>query len=1298
MLLAFGPTSASAQQLEKQLLAEPATQLATAALTSGNAARGAIVFHQQSIACGTCHTTGTGQSAIGPDLTQYDAEKLPSDVELVDSVLRPSQAIRDGYQSVMLVLDTGRVEVGQFISENAQTISLRTARPGAKPLQIPKAKVEARKQNSQSLMPAGQVNQLSGRQQFLDLVRYLIAIRDGGAETARKLQPPPHLLVAPPVPEYENNIDHAAMIASLDDESFQRGEAIYSRLCVNCHGTKDQPGSLPTSLRFASGNFKNGNDPFAMYQTLTRGFGIMLPQTWMVPQQKYDVVHYIRQAYLKPHNPDEHFDVNDSYLTSLPKGTSIGPAPVEVQPWVNMDYGPSMINTFETGDDALNFAHKGIAVRLDAGPGGVSRGHAWTIFDHDTMRMSTAWVKPDSSSLDSFINWQGIHFNGRHNIHPRVSGDVHLQNHNGPGWSNPSNGSLDDPRLVGRDGRKYGPLPNEWAKLNGIYSHGSQTIIDYQIGDTTILESPQLIADVSSTKDQRYVFGRQMNVGRRDREMTLRVASLGANAKLRRTNQSVAIDYSAGKTSTNDSQTFDGGSFLQTAGSDRFEMRTQDFTLLARIRTTSDGAIFTQTLDQTKWVPGGKSLFIRDGLLNYDIGWVGAVRSLKRVTDGRWHDIAMTWKNSGEVKFFVDGKPSGGGKLKPKRDLAKPVIRIGHTASNFPAKPFFKGDLQNVQFVPRALNQKQIGNVEASEPVQDAISNWPLDAPKRLLDTQGLHPLVGVVNGAAKTTALQIQQAGLSIPIQGASWSIRDQNQLCLTLPPGDAPIDVVLWTRSANGDQPDAASPTVLIDDPKPNLRPLTKGGPQRWPEKLTTKVQLGDSSGAFAADVLQVPTSNPWLARLRLTGFDFFDDGDSMAICTWDGDVWQVTGLSQIDHATAYTEVELTWQRIGSGLFQPLGLRIVGGRIYVSCRDQICILNDQNGDGETDFYECFNRDHQVTEHFHEFAMGLQTDDEGNFYYAKSARHALKAVVPHHGTLLKVSKDGSETEILAKGFRAANGVCLNPDGTFIVTDQEGHWNPKNRINWVRKGGFYGNMFGYHDVTNSSDSAMEQPLCWITNAFDRSPAELLWVDSEKWGPLNHRLLNLSYGYGKVYLVPHEDIDGQKQGGMIELPIDQFPTGVMRGRFRPDDQQLYLCGMFAWGSSQQQQDGGLYRLRCTGKPIQLPVELSATNRGVTLGFSGEIDRTSAADPKNYSVRVWSLRRTANYGSKHYDERELNVAEADLSADGKTVSLTIPEISPTWCMEIRYRLLSIDGKEIDGTLHNSIHRLKADPVEN
>ncbi len=299
----------------------------------------------------------------------------------------------------------------------------------------------------------------------------------------------------------------------------------------------------------------------------------------------------------------------------------------------------------------------------------------------------------------------------------------------------------------------------------------------------------------------------------------------------------------------------------------------------------------------------------------------------------------------------------------------------------------------------------------------------------------------------------------------------------------------------------------------------------------------------------------------------------------------------------APASKRLQLTWRRIASGLFQPLGIKIVDGKIFVTCRDQLVVLHDANLDGETDNYECFNNDHQVTEHFHEFAMGLQVDSQKNFYYAKSARHALPAVVPHHGTLLRISADGSKTDILATGFRAANGVCLNPDGTYVVTDQEGHWNPKNRINWVKEGGFYGNMFGYHDVTDSSDEAMEQPLCWITNDFDRSPAELLWTPPDTWGPLGGSLLNLSYGNGKLFVVPFEDVHGQKQGGLCQLPLPALPTGVMRGRFHPIDRQLYACGMFAWAGSAT-QPGGLYRIRYTGRPMYLPDGASRDARRVT----------------------------------------------------------------------------------------------------
>ena len=185
-------------------------------------------------------------------------------------------------------------------------------------------------------------------------------------------------------------------------------------------------------------------------------------------------------------------------------------------------------------------------------------------------------------------------------------------------------------------------------------------------------------------------------------------------------------------------------------------------------------------------------------------------------------------------------------------------------------------------------------------------------------------------------------------------------------------------------------------------------------------------------------------------------------------------------------------------------------------------------------------------------------------------------------------------------------------------------------------------MWGYHDVTDTSDAAMEPPVCWITNAFDRSPAELVRVESSNpaWGPLQGSLLNLSYGNGKVFVVPHEIVGGQMQGGMCALPIPPFPTGIMRGRFHPADGQLYTCGLFAWAGDRT-QPGGFYRIRATGKPMFVPIGLHARKDGMAITFTGRLDRKAASDPTHYAAKTWSLKRTVNYGSDHIDEQPARI---------------------------------------------------------
>ncbi|MCP5534243.1 MAG: c-type cytochrome [Akkermansiaceae bacterium] len=809
--------------------------------------------------------------------------------------------------------------------------------------------------------------------------------------------------------------DHGEIVRAWDADSLKRGEHVYQQLCVTCHGTLEAPGSLPTAPRFHEDELRNGSDPYRMFQTLEKGYGQMMPQPQYSTARKYDVIHYIREHFFKGRNESQLVSLDEAYLRMLPRGmaTRKERAPEEkASPYLEQDFGNVLFWTLQVAPG--NIAQKGIAVRVDEGPGGITKGRAWMLYDHDTMRLAACWTG------DRFVDWRGIAFDGSHGTHTSIVGDLTFAFPNQPAWANPETNDFKDLRILGRDGKPYGPLPREWVRLRGVEIHGGRPLLRYSVGERELVEEPRLGGD------------------------------------------------------------------------------------------------------------GG----------------------FERVIDCGPGKVALKLRIDEEQVLEIP----------PSEETRRFVVRCGNN------------------------------RVEASD-------------------------------------------EGRVVPHDPARSS---------------------------------------------------------RFPGKLTTEIvpsERSDSPWAVDTLTLPPPDRNPWHSWMRTTGFDFFEGGDSAAICTWNGDVWIVDGIAR-------SEGTLEWQRICSGLFQPLGLKIVDGNIHVGCRDMIACLRDLDGDRETDVIECFNSDHQVTEHFHEFAMGLQADEEGNFYYAKSARHAKEAIVPQHGTLLKVSANGSSTEILATGFRAANGVCLNPDGSFMVTDQEGHWNPKNRINRVEGKGpreFYGNMWGYHDITDASDSAMRQPLCWITNDFDRSPAELLWVpENSAWTPLRGSLLNLSYGAGQIFTVPFERTSGGVQGAMCLLPTGPFPTGIMRGRFHPEDGQLYTCGMFAWAGNRH-EPGGFYRVRHTGVPAHQPVALETSPRMLTIHFSDPLDPASVSEPDTWDIRAWDLKRSANYGSKHFNERAWQVESAGLSEDGKTVTLTVPDLAPTWGMSIRMRLRCADGREVVREMHESIFTL-------
>ncbi|MDH3771288.1 MAG: cytochrome C, partial [Nitrospirota bacterium] len=206
-------------------------------------------------------------------------------------------------------------------------------------------------------------------------------------------------------------------------------------------------------------------------------------------------------------------------------------------------------------------------------------------------------------------------------------------------------------------------------------------------------------------------------------------------------------------------------------------------------------------------------------------------------------------------------------------------------------------------------------------------------------------------------------------------------------------------------------------VSDQLEDLTSYTRGGPSRFPETVITKGELAkdDGASAYLLDRLTLPYQNPYGMKMRIGGFDFFtSDPSRAAVCTWEGDVWVVSGIDEGFET-------LKWKRFAAGGHETLGLTIVDDVIYTVGDDQITRYHDLNGDGEADYHENFNNDWELTTSFHEFCFDLQRGPDGDFYFAYGSPVlggglSFSRMSRHHGSIVRVSQDGSVMERYATG------------------------------------------------------------------------------------------------------------------------------------------------------------------------------------------------------------------------------------------------------------------------------------------
>lgn len=952
-----------------------------------------------------------------------------------------------------------------------------------------------------------------------------------------------------------------------------------------------------------------------------------------------------------------------------------------------MDFGPFLMATFDGGGTS-GFTHKGAVVKLgDAGA---------VSFDTELLRMSAAWV-------DGWLQLRGTAYDGSHGPMPRLRGRKVAETRQQPGWA--KDGSFADPRPV-----PFGPVPKDWGAWRGLWLHGNDVVLGYSVGGMDVLEHYGIEGEGLGR-----AIARTLEIGPSDREQVMVVldgpeGSTGAamtgigmsGAELRwPAPQPGLVEMDA------DTSRWEGLSMGAPSAGDLLD------------RSSGTGAVirFVPGFAPAHGVKLDPSKPVDEQLL-----------ALPKLQDGKAATTSDDWENSVWFdKYKVGDEETDDGRFHV--DLRKPV-------------EVWRINTFTWHKAYRSIQQYKVyGSAAEVAPALDAVDpaavGWKLVAD---VDTESLgqgdrhgvgiarkdglgrmrHLLFTVRSGSAFFSEIDVFGGDMRAPIdmqprqgdravalmQAAVPGVElaaDGARIVMRVAPHRESRSVKLLLGGGDDAQVEAAVAQAAKSPAPPALQPLTKGGPSRWGEPIVTAGTRGADDGAYVVDTITIPFENRYGSRMRTAAFDFFSDGRA-AVSTWNGDVWVVSGIDDdLDR--------IEWKRFATGLYDPLGLRIVDDIVHVHGRDGLTRLHDLNGDGEADHYECLNNDVCVTPNFHEFAFDLQTDPDGNFYFSKGAPvraggRGFETIAPHHGTVMRVSKDGSRLDVIASGLRAPNGIGISPDGSVITTgDNEGTFMPRCRLNWITKSGFYA---GVRDTAHRADvpEQPDLPLCWMPMEVDNSSGGQVWATGTKWGPLQGRMLHLSYGTCGLYLVLKEPGDDVVQGGVVRFPTS-FSSSCMRGRFHPVDGQLYLIGLQGWQTSAA-REGGFHRVRWTGKPFTMPTGLQTSDKGVYLTFAEPLDRELATDVESYGVEIWNYVYSPNYGSPEisilHPERKveqgkpnrdsLTVTKATLSADGRTVFLAVEGMRPVMQMKVSYNLETKDGERVKGEVHNSIHVLRPD----
>jgi len=493
-----------------------------------------------------------------------------------------------------------------------------------------------------------------------------------------------------------------------------------------------------------------------------------------------------------------------------------------------------------------------------------------------------------------------------------------------------------------------------------------------------------------------------------------------------------------------------------------------------------------------------------------------------------------------------------------------------------------------------------------------------------------------------------------------------------------------------------------------------LTNEEAKSFTLKITAKNWKSPKKGKEHSSVAQRPVAPPTPPSTDTSDWSHYYSLQNIPVpATVDHQIGGVTTLRDGRLAVCFNSGEVylyspggkSWSLFARGLALPLGiLEEPDGSLIVTQWAELTRLRDTDKDGLADSYENVCNSFGITGNYHEFVYGPARDSKGNLYLSLNVasngdgiqdiirgpwnpiglprelhivkndpeawkKNKLKAGrmysrVPYRGCVLKITPDGKATPF-AYGFRSPDGIHLDAQDRLWVTDNQGDWRGTSPLYHVTEGGFYGHPASLVWKEGWTRNPLEVPVAELEKM--RTPAAALFPHGELANsptqPINTIAPEL-FGLPKGELLigdmnqPHlvrflsEEVDGTVQGTLI--PFLFSPSlGIGNHRLTFDKSGNLWIGKthIKWAG-----DEGLKKITWNKKHPLLATGVSLKKDGFKITFNRPLKEAPKLKLSRHTYHYHEA-----YGSPKVDLKNVDPTNSQLSSDGKTLTITLPEIT-------------------------------------